>query len=217
MVAFCTTFSKQKFCLTASNLFLKILSKKNIFQQDFPQKCFLICTKRDLFKKIVILHLFGQLLPLIIKTDRLTRDRMRRRFRNASHLNNGVVRGNWYWQRKADSEISVSENEKIKWMKLAVMYLTTHSNCTQTSLWPVKNSYKIFGERRKRNRNLKKIWESPWRTGFCTWAPFTNFTHSGPLQVELTFKVGDIIHVYGDMDPDGFYTVRKKNHLIVII
>jgi len=26
-------------------------------------------------------------------------------------------------------------------------------------------------------------------------------------QVELKFKVGDVIYVYGDMDEDGFYTV----------
>jgi len=25
--------------------------------------------------------------------------------------------------------------------------------------------------------------------------------------VELKFKVGDVIYVYGDMDEDGFYTV----------
>lgn len=29
------------------------------------------------------------------------------------------------------------------------------------------------------------------------------------FQVELKFRVGDIIYVYGDMDEDGFFTVRE--------
>lgn len=30
------------------------------------------------------------------------------------------------------------------------------------------------------------------------------------LQVELKFRVGDIIYVYGDMDEDGFFTVSDS-------
>ena len=28
-------------------------------------------------------------------------------------------------------------------------------------------------------------------------------------QVELKFRVGDVIYVYGDMDEDGFFTVSE--------
>ena len=39
----------------------------------------------------------------------------------------------------------------------------------------------------------------------------------GCLQVELTFRVGDVIYVYGDMDEDGFFTVRSKVALVKVI
>lgn len=31
-----------------------------------------------------------------------------------------------------------------------------------------------------------------------------------PVQAELTFSAGDIIHVFGDMDEDGFFYVSLK-------
>ena len=30
------------------------------------------------------------------------------------------------------------------------------------------------------------------------------------FQVELKFRVGDVIYVYGDMDEDGFFAVSRR-------